>query len=47
MGRKARAGRLRTGRAALLGLLVLLAGCTADNGAAHSDNDKNGGWSHP
>jgi hypothetical protein len=37
-------GRSRTGRAVLFGLLVLLAGCAADNGAAHSDNGKNGGF---
>ena len=55
MGKKARMCRSRTGRAVFFGLLVLLAGCAADTGGTHSDNDKNGGlytgmsggWSHP
>jgi hypothetical protein len=55
MGEETRGNRWISCRLVIVGLLLLLAGCTAAGFGNNSDNEKNsgfysgasGGWSHP
>ncbi len=55
MGEETRGNRRSACRLVIVGLLLLLAGCTAAGSGNNSDNEKNsgfyggvtGGWSHP